>query len=207
MARQHGTSLQKALQNYTGMEQLLRTDLVAGLDLIVNNLKLRSPDGQQLGVRDVAYHILNLTPEQHRLTQSQNAHMAQSQQLAQLQQRQAALEQREQQMYARERFIHHRSEVDRFAASFPRFDELSGVIYQEITAGYPLEAAYRRAEMLSPPHAAQTRTPTAQTRPVDRSISGAPDGSSMNGSSRARKPVPSVNDAVTNAVRQVRGAM
>ncbi len=24
MARQHGTSLQKALQNYTGMEQLLR---------------------------------------------------------------------------------------------------------------------------------------------------------------------------------------
>ena len=59
MARQHGTTLNKALTNYTGMEQLLRTDLVAGLDLIVNNLKLRSPDGQPLGIRDVAYHILN----------------------------------------------------------------------------------------------------------------------------------------------------
>ena len=62
MARQHGTTLQKALHNYTGMEQLLRTDLVAGLDLIINNLKLRSPDGQPLGIRDVAYHILNLVP-------------------------------------------------------------------------------------------------------------------------------------------------
>ena len=125
MARQHGTTLNKALTNYTGMEQLLRTDLVAGLDLIVNNLKLRSPDGQPLGIRDVAYHILNQTPEQHRLLQSQNQQMAQSHQLAQLQQRQAALEQREQQMYARERFVYSRSAVDQFADTHPRFDELS----------------------------------------------------------------------------------
>ena len=186
---------------------MLRTDLVAGLDLIVNNMKLRSPDGQQLGIRDVAYHILNQTPEQHRLLQSQNPQMAQSHQLAQIQQRQAALEQREQQMYAQQRFIHSRSAVDQFAANLPRFDELSDIIYQEVTTGHPLDVAYRRAELLRPTQAAQTRTPSAQTRPADRSISGAPDGATMNGASRAKKPVPSIHDAVTNAVRQVRGAM
>ena len=207
MARQHGTTLQKALQNYTGMEQLLRTDLVAGLDLIINNLKLRSPDGQPLGIRDVAYHILNQTPEQHRLLQSQNQQMAQSHQLAQLQQRQAALEQREQQMYARERFVYNRSAVDQFADTHPRFDELGEPIMQELSYGHPLDVAYRRADLLHPTPAAQTRTPSAQTRQADRSISGAPDGSMNGASSRAKRPTPSINDAVTNALKQVRGSM
>ena len=110
-------------------------------------------------------------------------------------------------MYAREHFIYNRSEVDRFAASHPRFDELSETIYQELTSGYPLDMAYRRAELLSSTQAAQTRTPSAQTRPADRSISGAPDGGSVNGASRAKRPTPSINDAVTNALKQVRGAM
>ena len=175
--------------------------------MIVNNLKLRSPDGQQLGIRDVAYHILNQTPEQHRMLQSQNQQMAQSHQLAQLQQRQAALEQREQQMYARERFVYSRSAVDQFADTHPRFDELSETIYQELAAGHTLENAYRRAELLSPTQAAQTRTPSAQTRPADRSISGAPDGALNGSSSRAKRPTPSINDAVTNALKQVRGSI
>ena len=207
MARQHGTTLQKALTNYTGMEQLLRTDLVAGLDLIINNLKLRSPDGQPLGLRDVAYHVLNQTPEQHRLLQSQNQQMAQSHQLAQLQQRQAALEQREQQMYARERFVYNRSAVDQFADTHPRFDELGEPIMQELSYGHPLDVAYRRADLLHPPQAAQTRTPSAQTRPADQSISGAPDGSMNGAATRAKRPTPSINDAVTNALKQVRGSI
>ena len=128
--------------------------------------------------------------------------------MAQLQQRQAALEQREQQMYAREHFVYNRSEVDRFAASHPRFDELSEYdLRRNLPRGYPLDAAYRRAELLSPTQAAQTRTPSAQTRPADRSISGAPDGS-MNGAPRApNRPTPSINDAVTNALKQVRGSI
>ena len=111
-------------------------------------------------------------------------------------------------MYAQQRFAYSRSAVDAFAAQHPRFDELSGTIYQEVATGlYSLEDAYRRADLLNPTQAAQTRTPSAQTRPADRSISGAPHGGSMNGASRAKKPVPSIHDAVTNAVRQVRGAM
>ena len=40
MAQQHGTTLEKALNNYVGMENKLRADPVAGLDNIVNNLGL-----------------------------------------------------------------------------------------------------------------------------------------------------------------------
>ena len=38
MAQKHGTTLDKALSNYVSMEQKLRTDVVGGLDIIVNNL-------------------------------------------------------------------------------------------------------------------------------------------------------------------------
>jgi len=207
MARQHGTTLQKALQNYTGMEELLRRDLVAGLDLIVSNLKLRSPDGQQLGIRDVAYHILNQSPEQHKMLQSQNTQMAQSHQLAQAHQRIAQLEQRQNQAYAQQQFVYSRSAVDQFADTHPRFDELSDIIYAELSAGYPLDAAYQRAELLRPTHAAQTRSPSAQTRPADRSISGGPDGAMNGTSTRAKRPTPSIPDAVANAIKQVRGMM
>ena len=39
--QQHGTTLDRALNNYVSMEQKLRTDLVGGLDIIVNNLNLQ----------------------------------------------------------------------------------------------------------------------------------------------------------------------
>jgi hypothetical protein len=52
MAQQHGTTLEAALTNYTSMEQKLRADPVGGLDVIVNNLGLKAPDGQQDHLRD-----------------------------------------------------------------------------------------------------------------------------------------------------------
>ena len=82
MARQHGTTLQRALENYVGMEHKLRNDVVGGLDLIINNLNLQTPDGRRLGLEDVAWHIVNQTPEQRQLLQSKNRAMAQSHQLA-----------------------------------------------------------------------------------------------------------------------------
>ena len=67
----------------------------------------------------------------------------------------------------------------------PRFDELGEVIEREIALGFDLDTAYRRAELLFPAtHAAQTRTTSAQTRPVDRSIHGNPDVAPSNGASR-----------------------
>jgi hypothetical protein len=72
MATDHGTTLAQALTNYVGMEQKLRADPVAGLDVIVNNLNLRTPDGQKLGLRDIAYHVLSQSPEQLRQLQMGN---------------------------------------------------------------------------------------------------------------------------------------
>ena len=47
LARQQGTTLQQALSNYIGIENKLRTDPVAGLDTIVNNLGLTDPQTGQ----------------------------------------------------------------------------------------------------------------------------------------------------------------
>ena len=43
MAQEHGTTLDRALENYTSMERKLRSDVVGGLDVIVNNLGLTDP--------------------------------------------------------------------------------------------------------------------------------------------------------------------
>jgi hypothetical protein len=53
MATQHGTTLDRALTNYVTMEQKLRQDVVGGLDVIVNNLNLRTPDGHKLTLPDI----------------------------------------------------------------------------------------------------------------------------------------------------------
>ena len=214
MARQHGTSLQRALDNYTGMEHKLRNDVVGGLDLIINNLNLQTPEGRRLGLEDVAWHIVNQTPEQRQLLQSKNRAMAQSHQLQQAQQRIAALENEHKQMQYVARFHQTRAGVDQFAATHPRVDELAELIANEVSLGFDLDTAYRRAELLRPDtqaaqtrdgtQAAQTRNPTAQTR-NDRSIYGAPNGGPGDGSRRrGDKPV-GRREAIANAMRRVNG--
>jgi hypothetical protein len=209
LAQQHGTTLARALNNYTSMEDKLRSDPVGGLDVIVNNLNLRTSDGQRIGLRDIAWHVLNQTPDQHQQTQTQNAQTAQSHQIGQLHQTVAALAHGMQQMHYERQFHSTRSEVDRFAETHPRLDELGGLIEQELRLGFDLPTAYRRAELLSPPgsrsaaHAAQTRTTTAQTRSSDRSISGAPDGP-VNGTGRRQQPSATPRDAVANAMKRLR---
>jgi hypothetical protein len=215
MARQHGTTLQRALENYVGMEHKLRNDVVGGLDLIINNLNLQTPEGRRLGLEDVAWHIVNQTPEQRQLLQSKNRAMAQSHQLQQAQQRIAALENEHKRMHYVARFHQTRAGVDQYAASHPRLDELADIIENEVKLGYDLDTAYRRAELLRPStqaaqtrtngtHAAQTRTHTAQNR-NDRSISGAPDGGSSDGPRRrGDKPI-GRREAIANAMRRVNG--
>jgi hypothetical protein len=100
--------------------------------------------------------------------------------------------------------------VDQFANSHPRFDELGDLIELVLKGGYDLQTAYRRAELLRPTtHAAQTRTPSAQTRSLpDKSIYGAPDTSSLNGAQRRpREPSRSPREAVENAVRRLNGSL
>lgn len=212
MARQQGQSLGDVMANYTGMERMLRSDPIAGLDLLISNLELKTNNGQKATLRDVAYHVLNLSPEQHRLTQQQNYSRAQAMQVGQLQQQVHQLANGIQQMHYQQRFGATMSEIDKFAASHPRFDEVSGLIKRELDLGFPLPVAYDRAIKLAGPgngngatHAAQTRNASAQTREdIDRSISGAPNGAAA--SPRQQKSATN-REALTKAVRRVRAGV
>ncbi|HZD62096.1 MAG TPA: hypothetical protein VE200_04800 [Xanthobacteraceae bacterium] len=209
MATDHGTDLNTSLTNYTGMEQKLRADPVAGLDMIVNNLNLRTPEGEKIGFRDIAYHVLSQSPDQLRQLQMGNQQHAASQQIGALHSQIQHLQQTVQQMHTDQQFVQTRSAIDVFADSHPRLDELGEVIKREIALGFDLPTAYRRAELLHPTtQAPQTRTPSAQTRPVDRSISGSHDVGPSNGTSRRpRQPSGSPREAVQNAINRVNGRL
>jgi hypothetical protein len=210
MAQQQGTNLNRVLSNYTTIEHKLRGDPLGGLDLIVDNLNLHTQDGRKITFRDVCWHVVNQTPEQIKLMQANNAQIAQQHQLARQQQEIQALRAEQQRAEYIQRFHMTRSQVDQYAASHPRMDELANLIHQEILLGFDLDTAYRRAERLSPvSQAAQTRgngtTQAAQTRRPDRSIHGSPDVAPSNGASRRPMKQPSIDDALTNALRTVRG--
>jgi len=199
------------------METKLRNDVVGGLDVIVNNLNLRTAEGQQLTLRDIAWHVLNQSPEQQQILQSRNTQMAQTHQLRQAQARIEQLENRWREVQYQQQFVHTRGALDQYAASHPRLDELGDLIEQEIKLGFDLDVAYRRAELLRPSTqaaqtrngttpAAQTRTHTAQTRIPDRSISGSAPAGPSNGQARPRAKV-SRRDAITNAIKAVNGSL
>ncbi len=214
LAQSQGTTLDRALNNYVSMEQTLRKDLLGGLDLIVHNMGLKDPEtGRQLDLRDVAYTVLSSTPEQLRQMKQGNQQNAASQQIGALHQKIERLENEQRQMQDERRFLYTRSQIDHFAddGKHPRFDELGDLIKNEINLGFDLESAYRRAELLRPAsHAAQTRDPSAQTRPTtDRSIYGAPtDVTASNAASRRpAKASGSVSEAVQKAFRHMNGAL
>ncbi len=208
MAADQGTNLHTALTNYVGMEQKLRADPIAGLDVIVNNLNLRTPDGEKIGLRDIAYHVLSQSPDQLRQLQMGNQQQAASQQIGALHQQIQHLQQTVQQMHTNQQFVQTRSAIDVFADTHPRFDELGTVIERELKLGFPLEEAYRRAELLHPTtHAPQTRTPSAQTREPDRSIHGTSEIGPNGTSRRPRQPSPTPRAAVANAIARLNGSI
>jgi hypothetical protein len=207
LARQQGTTLQQALSNYIGIENKLRTDPVAGLDTIVNNLGLTDPQtGRRINLRDIAYHVLSQTPEALQVMQQGNAQNAQQQQLGALHREVSTTRQELHQLKQERQYFHTRSAVDQFADAHPRFDELGDLIEKELNLGFDLPTAYRRAELLRPgTTVAQTHDTSAQTRPVDRSISGSPDVASSNGASRRPKVPVGRREAIQNAIRRVNG--
>lgn len=205
LARQQGTTLKQALTNYVTIENKLRSDVIGGLDVIVNNLNLRTPQGQRIGLRDIAYHIAGQTPEQLKMIQAGNAQTAQSHQIGQLHENVSALTQAIQQLHHERQYGYTSDVVNRFAQDHPRVDELSDLIAYEISLGHDLPTAYNRAILLRPTQAAQTRTPSAQTR--SKSISGAPSSGPSDGQ-RPRNDTPiGRRDAIANAIKRVNGAV
>jgi hypothetical protein len=182
--------------------------LVGGLDVIVNNLGLKTQDGQRITLRDVAYHVLTQSPEQLRSMQQGNQQQSAALQIGSLHQEVAGLKNAINQMHTQQKFSYTRAAVDTFADTHPRFDELGDLIEQELKLGFDIDNAYARAELLRPAtHAAQTRNTSAQTRSADRSITGAPGGpAALNGSRHSDKPV-GRREAITNAMKHVGGRL
>jgi hypothetical protein len=207
MAQQQGTTLDKALASYVGIENKLRADPIAGLDTIIHNLGMTDPNtGQRIGLRDIAYHVLSQSPEQLKQVQQGNAQQAAQHQMGALHREISGLKQALHQMHTQAQFRQTRSAVDQFAEQHPRFDELGDLIENELKLGFDLMTAYRRAELLRPGNtAAQTRTTPAQTRPIDQSISGSPDVAPSNGASRRNQKPVGRREAIQNAIRRVNG--
>ena len=86
MAKQSGTDLATALQRFTGMEQELRRNPIAGLQAVVANLGIKNPQtGMPVTLRDIAAHVLGQKPDQV-ASQHEASNQQLRQQVAQLQQ-------------------------------------------------------------------------------------------------------------------------
>jgi hypothetical protein len=178
--------------------------VIGGLDTIINNLNLTTRDGQRIGLRDIAYHVLSQSPEQLKQIQQGNAQTATSHQLGALHQEITGLKSALYQMHNAQQFTYTRSAVDQFAEQNPRFDELGDLIEQELKLGFDLQTAYRRAELLRPSQRRGSNPPStpAQTR----SISGAPETGPSNGPARGDKKI-GRRDAIQSAIRRVNGGV
>lgn len=206
MARQGGTTLDKALSAYVGMENLIRRDPVAGMLTVCRNAGIdprkvaeamtarvgggQPPQGGEGGQPDPRdAHIAELRREIQRLGGAVNS----VGQTVQQQRQQEAMRQVS-------------AEVESFAKDHPRFDELADDIAEMLSTRYAkdLHDAYVKADRLRPAAAqapAQPATPRAQTPPkASLSITGSPAGGS---NPATRKPAGSAREALQNALAQV----
>lgn len=149
MAKANGTSIREALDNYTRVDKMLRTDPVNG---IAEVLKIAGVTPQQY-----AQYVLGQSQDGQQQPQQQRGPAPEVQQLqSQVQQLTQAL-----QSFQQEKVLEnaHKTLVDPFKAEHPRFDELEQVMAQLINSGFvpqnltpqqKMEAAYDMAERLSP---------------------------------------------------------
>lgn len=197
LAKQHGTSVQKALENYTNLEQTISQDPMRGLQMVA--------EYAGLNLRDVAAQIMGQAPDAV-ASQQNNEMRALKQEIARLEQKLGGVETTIQSRTTAE----IEREVTAFAADKPRFDELSETIGQLISTGMApdLPKAYEMAERLNPaptpPAPAQAEKPkpdlSAQTQKGSLSIAGAPaSGSAPEG----RKPSSSTDEALDRAFSAV----
>lgn len=193
MARQSGTTLERALQGYVGMENLLRSDPVKGVLAICQNAGI-DPQG---------------------LAQALSGQPSQGGASPEVASLQAHIRRLEEQVQGVGRTITERdvlSQVQSFAKDRPRFDELSGDIARILQTGFAsnLAEAYDIADRLKPapapapapasaPVAAPAMPDPAQTRKATLSITGSPTGSSPS----SRSPAGSTREALARAFSQV----
>lgn len=187
MAKEHGTTVDKAMGNYVNMEALLRNDPASGLRALAQNMGMTPPQmasllmGQNPGQPDPRdQQIMQLRGEIQAI-QQQFGDVAQSVQ----QQRENAVVQT----------------IEQFASQNPRFDDLAPEIVRLLETGFAegLEDAYTKAERLNPAPPAPVdpaTVPPVQTRQA-RSLTGAPSPGSD--PATARTPSKSPHEALRRA--------
>lgn len=197
MARQHGTTIDKAMANYVGIEQKLASNPIEGLSQICDNMGF--------SLRDVAAHVLGQTPDQA-ASATDAANRQLRQEIAQLKQELTGVSttiksQTEQATL---------KQIEAFSADKPRFEELADDIAFFLQNGRAndLQEAYSLAERLNPAPQAAAPAPAAQAAPADAaqprkgnlSLSGAP---STGSNPASRKPPSTARDALDNAFARV----
>lgn len=193
MARQHGTTIDKAMANYVGIEQKLAANPIEGLSQICDNMGF--------SLKDVAAQIMGQTPDQT-ASASDAANRQLRQEIAQLKQELSGVSttiksQTEQATL---------KQIEQFSADKPRFEELADDIAFFLQNGraQDLQEAYSLAERLNPAPQAPAPAPAAQAAPAaaaqprkgNLSLSGAP---STGSNPASRKPPSTARDALDNA--------
>lgn len=186
MATKSGTDVKTALQKYTALEGLLRKDPIKGLEEVCTNMGL--------SLRDVAAHVLGQTPEQNASQQDATIREL-KQEIAGLKEQVGGVTK----TFEQQREQSTLSEINKFAADHPRFDELANDIafFMQSGRAQDLPEAYQLAERLNPAPvkaseqiAASSAAPIVSDPPVhpdkgQKSINGAPSsGSSPSGKKR-----------------------
>lgn len=197
MAKQSGKDLTGVVREYVNTENLLRKDLVGGLDAIC----------QKVGVslKDVAAHVMGQTPDQNASKQDATIRELKAE-LAEIKSQVGNVTQ----TFQKHQETTTQSEVEKFAASegHERFEELASDIAFFLKTRCPgdLPEAYKLAERLNPAPAKQPDPAassaavidlSAQTEKGQKSINGSPSAGS---SPAAQKPSTSIKEALRKAV-------
>lgn len=193
--RSNGQNPADVIAQYTGIERLLANNLTGGLDQICQNA------GTSL--REVAAKIMGQTPDQNASAQDAT--------IRELRAEIASLKKGVEGVSTHIRTNAQQAtmkEIEAFASSQPRFDELAPDIAFFIESGraQTLEDAYKLAERLNPapqpasPAAQAAPTPPAQTRVGQLSLSGAPSSGSNPAN---RKPPSTPREALDRAFASV----
>ena len=154
-----------------------------------------------------------MTPEQHQMTQQRNLQQSSEQRLGQVQQQVEQQSQVLNQILYQQKYTYTRSQVDQFAESHPRFDELADLVKSELDLGFSLEQAYLRADRLRPSDAhtrlrpahnrlrpEKRRSAALQTAPEELPVTHVPQTDSVGANGEAKHPTR--REALERAMRR-----
>ena len=220
LAKQHGVTIKSALDNYVGIENLLRQNPLAGLEQVMQNLGLKKSDGSLVTLYDVAHNIVNQNPDA-RASQQSSTIASLRQEIAELkgavQQTQGYVEQ--------QRLAPGISAIQEFSTKNPRFNEVSSEVLQVLNSGLipadlpindRLDRAYKTvifnidgelpsahtARTPSQDTGAQTAAPVQPLNPAgQKSVSGAPSAVAPKVKTAAGT-APSIEEALQRALRK-----